>query len=80
MTPRRSTICLTASGNRVAWYRQLADDLDPGGWGEVVITVHPDQELTDELVLAIVISAGWLDSYFNSPDSGEGVQDILNWS
>jgi len=68
------------AGNRVARYRQLADDLDPGGWGEVVISVHPDQELTDELVLAIVISAGWLDSYFSSPDSGEGAQGFLNWS
>jgi len=50
------------------------------GWGEVVITVHPDQELTDELVLAIVISAEWLDSYFSSPQSVEGAQGILNWS
>jgi hypothetical protein len=59
------------AGNRVARYRQLADDPDPGGWGEVVITVHPDRELTHELVLAIVISAGWPGSYFNSPDSGK---------
>jgi DivIVA domain-containing protein len=68
------------AGNRVARYRQLADDLDPGGWGEVVITVHPDLELTDELLLAIVISTGWLDSYFNSPNSGGGARDVLNWS
>jgi DivIVA domain-containing protein len=53
------------AGNRVARYRQFAEDFDPYRvWGEVVITVHPDQKLTDELVLAIAISTTWLDSYF----------------
>jgi hypothetical protein len=28
------------------------------------ITVHPGHPLTDELVLAIAISADWLSSYF----------------
>jgi hypothetical protein len=36
----------------------------------VEITVHPDWKLTDELVLAIAISAPWLDMYFNAPTGG----------
>ena len=64
------------AGHKVARYRELAEDLDPYRvWGEVVITVHPDQELADELVLAIAISAGWLDSYFNFPEAGAGAVD-----
>ena len=31
------------------------------------ITVHPGHPLTDELLLAILISADWLDSYFVRP-------------
>lgn len=33
----------------------------------VVITVHPGQQLTDELLLALVTSAPWLCGYFYSP-------------
>lgn len=50
------------AGNRVARYR-----LNHG----IEITVHPDQPLTDELVLALVVSAPWLRSYFRQ-SKGEG--------
>ena len=58
-------------GSRVARYRI-------GGWGRqhtlnrsiVEVTVHPGWELTDELVLAIAISAPWLGSYFSEPSGG----------
>ena len=53
------------AGNHVAQYRII------GGkhrrtifWNMVEIAVHPGQELTDELVLAMTISARWLGSYF----------------
>jgi hypothetical protein len=57
------------AGNRVARYRKSTGD---PLWerAEAEITVHPDQRLTDELVLAIAISAEWLESYFSSPSSG----------
>jgi DivIVA domain-containing protein len=56
------------AGNGVARYRKSARDL-PWEQTEVEITVHPDRELTDELVLAIAISAEWLESYFGTPGS-----------
>ena len=46
------------AGNKVARYRIN---------GPVEIAVHPDRELTDELALAIAISAPWLGSYFEIP-------------
>ena len=57
------------AGNRVARYRKSTGD---PRWerAEAEITVHPDQRLTDELMLAIAISAEWLESYFSSPSSG----------
>lgn len=60
---RRSNAIMTAvdqAGNRIARYRVT-------GWlwaSTVEITVHPDWKLTDELVLAIAISAQWLPYYF----------------
>jgi hypothetical protein len=48
------------AGNKIARYRARQ------------ITVHPDQSLTDELVLAI-ISAPWLASYFDVPSEGDGI-------
>lgn len=68
--PGIAEIIMTAvdqAGNKVARYRIIG----PGFFGRPVeIIVHPDQQLTNELVLAIVISAPWLLSYF--PDSGGG--------
>lgn len=61
------------SGNKVARYKTLAKGLDPGrsfGLSQAIeITVHPSRKLTDELTLALAISAGWLVSYF---DRGQG--------
>jgi len=51
------------AGNRVAGYRALEN-------GPIQITVHPEWELTDELVLALVISAPWLKLYFEQPGGG----------
>jgi len=59
---RRTNAVMTAvdqTGNKVARYRHFTKD-------SVEITVHPDQELTDELVLAITTNAPALSSYFDS--------------
>jgi hypothetical protein len=59
---RRANAIMTAvdqTGNKVARYRHFTKD-------SVEITVHPDQELTDELVLAITANAPALSSYFDS--------------
>jgi hypothetical protein len=53
------------TGNQVARYRIIGSKLRRTIlWNMVEIAVHPDQELTDELVLAMTISARWLGSYF----------------
>jgi len=57
------------AGNRVARYRKSTGD-PPWERAEAEITVHPDRKLTDELVLAIGISAEWLETYFGSQSSG----------
>jgi hypothetical protein len=49
-------------GNKVARYRIAYPKAT--GWRQVQITVHPDQELTDELTLAIALPAPWLHSGF----------------
>jgi DivIVA domain-containing protein len=59
------------AGNRVARYRKSTGDL-PWEQAPVEITVHPDRKLTDELVLAIAISADWLESYFGSSSGSAG--------
>jgi DivIVA domain-containing protein len=61
---RHANAIMTAvdqAGNRVARFRWFT-----GEWGEVEITVHPNRDLTDELVLAMAISARWLGTYFDS--------------
>jgi hypothetical protein len=61
---RRANAIMTAvdqTGNNVARYRL------PTKYS-VEITVHPGQELTDELVLAITTSAPALSSYFDSSE------------
>lgn len=50
------------AGNRVVRYRRPAE-----GWDTVEITVNPNWQLTDELILVIAISASYLKSYFDSP-------------
>jgi DivIVA domain-containing protein len=59
------------AGNKVARYRIIRRGL--ANWGNIVeITVHPGRKLTDELVLAIAVSAPWLGEYFTSPGGGGG--------
>jgi hypothetical protein len=75
---RRANAIMTAvdqAGNRIARYR-LADKGRNLEWKPtwnwpipVEITVHPDWELTEELVLAIAISAPWLNEYCSVPRS-----------
>jgi hypothetical protein len=55
------------AGNRAVRYRAPGKPKDG-----VEITVHPDRELTDELVVAIAISAPWLRGQFNTPGGGGG--------
>ena len=57
------------AGNTAVRYRR---QLIPGTFGRhfVEITVHPDWKLTDELALAIVISAPWLRAYFQTGGGG----------
>jgi hypothetical protein len=57
------------AGNRVARYRTTGRDRQHG-WGSVEIIVHPHWKLTDELVLAIAISAPELGSYFSTGGGG----------
>ena len=68
------------AGNRVARYRKSTGGL-PWERAEAEITVHPDRELADELVLAIVISAEWLESYFSSRVRGvcRGSEGMTRW-
>lgn len=57
------------AGNKVARYRLVLNGASY--WTTPEITVHPDQQLTDELVLAIAVSALWLRAYFrNAADGG----------
>ena len=66
-------------GNKIARYRiprtgyaarYLTTSPISGAPGQVEITVHPDRKLTDELVLAIAISAPWVGQYFNPGGGG----------
>jgi DivIVA domain-containing protein len=54
------------AGNKIARYRHASDDIFRySSWDDIAISVHPDQDLTTELVVAITVSTQWLDSYFN---------------
>ena len=66
------------AGNNVAVYK-ISEKKHDRGWRTglqysrpVDITVNPDWNLTDELLLVIGISAEWLDSYFDEPSGGGG--------
>jgi len=63
---RRANAIMTAvdqAGNKIARYRRVAGR---AGINKIEITIHPDEKLTDELVLAIAISAQWLGRYFDT--------------
>jgi DivIVA domain-containing protein len=67
---QRNVAIMTAvdqAGNRVARYRFARTGFRP----PVEIAVHPDQQLTEELALAIAVSVPWFGSYFKHP-GGEG--------
>ena len=57
---------LDQAGNTVACYRIISKGFKQGQ-NSVEITIRPGRELTDDLVLAIAISAPWLRSYFDQP-------------
>jgi hypothetical protein len=62
---KEANVIMTAvdqAGNKVARYRTIHHRLE--------ITVHPDWELTDELALALAISAEQLGQYFKRPGGG----------
>jgi hypothetical protein len=54
-------------GNKVARYRITGITRFNQIMVEAEIAIHPDQRLTDELVLAIAISPPWLYHYFDTP-------------
>jgi hypothetical protein len=56
------------AGNNVAKYKKF-EPATPT-WDPAGITVHPAQTLTDELVIAIAISAPWLAEYIEFPAEG----------
>jgi hypothetical protein len=71
----RANAIMTAvdqAGQKIARYRLLGGQRR---WNRAEITIHPVQQLTDELVLAIAISAPWLSSCFSSPAPGGGGDD-----
>jgi hypothetical protein len=72
---RRGNAIMTGvneAGNSVVQYRIIfPQGLRPRP-NIVEIAVYPGRELTDELVLAIAISAPWLGSYFSEPSQGGG--------
>lgn len=68
---KRANAIMTAvdqAGNKVARYRDTSRRFHPGQ--TVEIAVHPGRKLTDELILAIALSPGWLAGYFDSPSGG----------
>jgi hypothetical protein len=58
----------------VARYRQLPGFLRelPGFDAKYEVAIHPDQALTDELLVAVALSARWLSGYFRRPAEGGG--------
>jgi hypothetical protein len=38
--------------------------------GAIEITVHPDQQLGDELILTLALTAPWVSSFFGSSSGG----------
>lgn len=65
-SPNAIMTAVDQAGNKVARYRVTGK---LGLQYRMEITVHPGQQLTDELALAIMVSAPWLWSYFKQPGS-----------
>jgi hypothetical protein len=71
---RRSNAIMTAvdqAGRQVARYR-IAAPHALTKWRAIEITVHPEQRLTDELILMLALTAPWISSFFRSPTEGGG--------
>ena len=72
----RTNAIMTAvdqAGSRVARYRFIDKSGQPKKlWSpsSVEIIVHPGRKLTDELALALALSADWLGPYFERPRGG----------
>jgi DivIVA domain-containing protein len=70
---QRANAIMTAvdeAGNSVVRYRIIRFLMGGLGRHNIEVAVHPGWELTDELVLAITISAPWLSSYFSVQRGG----------
>jgi hypothetical protein len=68
----RSNAIMTAAdqaGRQVARYR-IAGKGVLTGWRAIDITVHPDQRLSDELILTLALTAPWISSFFASEGGG----------
>jgi hypothetical protein len=56
------------AGNKAVRYRFISNRSRAGG--TVEINLHPDWKLTDELALALAISAPWLGEYLQEGGGG----------
>jgi hypothetical protein len=70
-TGRKNAImtAVDQAGNKAVRYRITGAGYVLGR-EKVEITIHPDRDLTDELMLTITISAPWLIPYFDTPGGG----------
>jgi hypothetical protein len=65
--PNRGNATMTAldqNGNKVALYRMVRTGGGSTATRQVEVAVHPDQGITDELLLVLAVSAPWLWTYF----------------
>jgi DivIVA domain-containing protein len=61
------------AGNMVARYRvNRGKRLRPAAW-QVDITVHPREQLGEELILVLTVSADWLRAFFKASRDGGGL-------
>jgi hypothetical protein len=61
---------LDQDGNKVALYQIVRADGRLLESRQVEIVVHPDQRITDELLLTLAVSAPWLWTYFAREGGG----------
>ncbi len=60
------------AGRQVARYRLADSRSAPPGWRATDITVHPDQQLTDELALTLAVTAPCIGQFFESSVVADG--------
>jgi hypothetical protein len=63
---------LDQDGNKVTLYRMVRADGGLPAVPQVEIVVHPDQGITEELLLILAVSAPWLWTYFRQDSGGGG--------